>query len=152
MAKEATSWDWLRNGITKTLPHFSLLERVENGVHFGTADVNYILRGVEGWIETKAVALPKREGTAVLGEKEGVNINQKNWHRKRQHALGKTWIFISAPPYRWLVHGMYADEVNDWTRDDLCGRATMWYDENWTPSLWKRLVNILSDYRVGERP
>lgn len=143
MAKEATSWDWLREGIKKTIPAFSILERVENGVLAGMADVNYVLRGSEGWIELKAVALPARDGTPVLGPKDGVSIAQANWHRSRQQVLGKTWIFISAKPYRWLVSGIHADHVNGWDRDELCVRSRMWYDENWTKYHWEYLVRIL---------
>lgn len=143
MGLEATSWEWLKGGIKKTLPHFALLERVENGVNIGTADVNYVIRGVEGWIELKAVDLPKREGTKVLGPKQGLNIDQINWHLARSQVLGQTWVFISADPYRWLVHGFHAREVNDWTRDDLCMRARFWYDEKWGPAQWQRLIMIL---------
>ncbi len=136
MGLEATSWDWLRNGIHKTLPAFSLLERVENGVVDGMADVCYSIRGCDGWIELKAVDLPKQESTPVLGKK-GLNIAQVNWHLARSQVLSPTWVFISAAPYRWLVMGLWAREVNGWTRDELCVRSRFWYDENWTNKQWQ---------------
>lgn len=143
MGKEATSWDWLRDGIKKTLPNFSLLDRVENGVLDGMADVNYVIRGVEGWIELKAVALPTRENTPVLGDK-GMRPAQVNWHLRRQQVLGKTWIFISADPYRWLVNGMHAPYVNEWTRDDLCVNARFWYDDKWSKSQWETFLRAIT--------
>ena len=143
MGLEATSWDWLRNGIRKTLPHFSVLDRIENGVLTGMADVNYCIRGHEGWIELKAVELPKRACTAVLGAR-GLNKEQINWHLARQQVLSTTWVFISADPYRWLVGGHAAREVNDWTADELCLHARYWYDEKWSGSQWRRFVNILA--------
>lgn len=144
MGMEATSWDWLRTGIMKTVPAFALLERVENGVNIGTADVNFCIRAIEGWIELKAVDLPKRESTAVLGPKEGLNPDQINWHIKRQSLHSRTWVFISAHPYRWLVSGLWAREVNGWTRDELCMKARMWYDENWSKREWELFVRVLT--------
>lgn len=143
MGLEATSWDWLRNGIKKTVPNFSLLERVENGVHIGTADVNYCIRGHEGWIELKAVDLPKRGDTAVLG-RQGLNKEQINWHLARTQVLSQTWVFISADPYRWLVGGHSAAKVNGWTADELCLFSRFWYDEKWKEPQWRRFVNILA--------
>ena len=144
MGLEATSWDWLRAGIKKTVPEFSLLERVENGVNVGTADVNYVIRGAEGWIELKAVDLPTRDSTPVLGKDKGLNPDQVNWHLARQRMHGKTWVFVSAAPFRWLVSGQYADEINGWTRDDFCMRARVWYDESWGSGQWTRLVRALT--------
>jgi hypothetical protein len=142
MAREATSWDWLRAGITKTLPRYSLLERVENGVNAGTADVNYLVRAAEGWIELKAVPLPKRASTPVLG-REGLNIDQINWHIARQCMGGRTWVFISAQPYRWLLSGAYARNMNEWTAEELTAKARVWAKGNWKAGDWEALVRAL---------
>lgn len=107
------------------------------------ADVNYCIRSVEGWIELKAVDLPARDSTPVLGNK-GLNKEQINWHLARFQVLSKTWIFISAEPYRWLVAGQWAREVNGWTRDELCMRSRFWYDEKWKEPQWKLFVAILA--------
>jgi len=151
MGLEATSWGWLRDGVRKTLPAFSIMERVENGVLAGMADVNYVIRGVEGWIELKAVDLPKRDGTPVLGPKDGLSTAQKNWHMQRIGMCGKTFIFISADPYRWLVGGVWADQVNNWDRERLCDSSLMWYDENWTEFQWKALIRHLAFEMVSTR-
>jgi len=143
MGLESTSWSWLGAGIRKTVPHFSLCERIENGLSAGTADVSYCIRGVEGWIELKAVDLPARDGTAVLGRKE-LNKEQINWHLMRAQVRSVTWVFITAAPYRWLVAGMFAREINDWTRDELCMRSRFWYDENWKEQQWLRFVEIIA--------
>lgn len=142
MGLEATSWNWLRDGIKRVAPH-SLLERVENGVLDGMADVNYVILGSEGWIETKAIDLPTRDSTPVVGEK-GMRLSQVNWHLARQQVLGRTWVFISAAPYRWLINGCYVREINTMTRDDMCMKARLWYDENWTKPLWEELVRALT--------
>ncbi len=125
------------------MPAFSLLERVENGVGVGTADVNYVIRGVEGWIELKAVDLPKRDDTPVLGDKGLRDPDQINWHLRRAAVCGRTFVFISADPYRWLVSGAFAREMNRWTREQLCDHSTMWYDDKWNAGLWERLVRHL---------
>lgn len=144
MGKEATSWEWLRDGIAKTLPQYSLLERVENGIVDGMADVNYVIRGSEGWIELKAAhALPKRKGTPVLPKGEGVRLEQINWHMKRQVLGGNTWFFVSVKPYRWLISGAYARLINEWDVDTMTQRARVWSDKNWKPEDWKALVRAL---------
>lgn len=144
MGLEASSWTWMRDGIKRVVPHFALLERIENGVHIGTADVNYCIRGSEGWIEMKAVELPKREGTPVLGRK-GLNKDQVNWAIERFQVRSRTWVFITAQPYRWLVSGMYAREINDWNAEMLCLHARIYTDTRWGRSEWERLVGVLSD-------
>jgi hypothetical protein len=144
MGLEASSWDWLRNGIKKTVPHFSLLERVENGVLDGMADVNYVIRGVEGWIELKAVELPARPSTPVLG-REGLRIpSQVNWHLARVAAHSRTWVFVTALPFRWLVSSVWAGEINNWVIDDFSAKARFWYDESWGPAQWSALVKALT--------
>ena len=143
MGLEATSWDWLRDGIMKRVPNFALLDRVENGVLYGMADVNYLIRGVEGWIELKSVALPTRDSTPVLGDKGLRDPDQINWHLKRSRMLGRTFVFVTAMPFRWLVGGEHAKTINSWTRDDFCVHARMWYDENWKDRQWNELVSAL---------
>lgn len=143
MGKEATSWEWLRDGITRSCPQGSLLERVENGVGAGMADVNYIIRGVEGWIELKAVDCPKRPGTAVLGLEKGLSLAQVNWHLARSKQNGRTWIFITAKPLRWLVPGMHARIVNLLSVEELCEKSRLWSGKNWDTMDWHRLVRVL---------
>jgi len=149
MGLEATSWSWLKSGTQKILPHFTLLERVENGVLAGMADVNYVIRGVEGWIELKAVDLPKRDSTPVLGPKQGLNKDQINWHLSRAQVLGVTWVFVSADPYRWLVSGVLAREINGWTRDEICMKSRFWYDDKWGDAQWRRFIAILSQQSMS---
>lgn len=144
MALEATSWDWLRDGIMRTVPSYALLERVENGVGVGTADVNYVIRGVEGWIELKAPVLPKRRSSPVLTGACQLNPEQVNWHMRRAALGGRTFIFVSAQPYRWLVDGVRAKEINNWDTDQFCDWAHFWYDENWKPPQWNALIRILT--------
>ena len=125
------------------VPQFSILERVENGVLDGMADVNYVIRGVEGWIEMKAAEIPKRSSTPILGS-EGMRISQINWHLQRQRLLGRTYVFVSAAPFRWLVAGYHAAEINEWTIDDFSAKSRFWYDEKWGRKEWERLVKALT--------
>lgn len=145
MGKEATSYEWLRNGITKALPAYSLLERVENGVCNGMADIAYSIRGVDGWIEMKAVALPSKGSTPVLGADKGLNTNQINWHIARQRVRSRTWIFVSASPCRWLVNGIYAREINGWNAAEFHSKARIATLKNWTAHDWTMLIKALSN-------
>jgi hypothetical protein len=147
MGLESSSWDWLRKGIMRQLPHFAVLDRVENGVCDGMADVNYCIRGIEGWIELKAVPLPVRARTPVLG-REGLNVNQVNWHLARQQVLSKTYVFITAAPYRWLIGGQHARDINSWTADELIVHSRFWYDDNWGDSQWQGLIHALAPSHI----
>lgn len=135
MGLEATSWNWLRSGLKKHATGPIILERVENGVLAGMADVNFVIDGVEGWIELKSVPLPKRRDTRVLGDK-GLNIDQVNWHLERSKAGCQTWVFISSTPWRWLVDGGFAKKINNYNADQLfeicnCGRKGGWDRWDW---------------------
>lgn len=146
VGKEATSWEWLRNGITKELPAYSLLERVENGLSAGMADVNYVIRSVEGWIEMKATTLPARADTAVLGDEKGLRKpEQVNWHVARHRVNGRTWVFVTAKPFRWLVSGVYARDINQWTAEEFNKRARISTSANWTAKEWGLLIKALSN-------
>lgn len=149
MGLESTSWDWLRDGVKRTLPAYSHLERVENGVSAGMADVNYLVREVEGWIELKAVELPKRASTRVLGD-DGLNLDQINWHMQRQGLGGRTWVLISAKPYRWLLSGAFARDMNDWNVEQLSAHAHAWHDSVWKPAHWHTLVTVLHAPKIRE--
>lgn len=143
---EASSWTWLRDGIKRIHP-MALLERVENGLSAGMADVNYLIDGVEGWVEMKAVILPKRPSTAVLGAK-GLNPDQVNWHLKRDSCRGRTFIFVTAQPYRWLVGGIRAKFINEWTAQEFGEKARLHICGKWIENDWRQLCSALTDTLV----
>ena len=144
MGRESASWSWLRDGVMKTKPQFSLLERVENGLSAGMPDSHYLICGTSGWIELKAVVLPKRTSTAVLGDDHGLNQSQINWALKYSALCGRTWVFITADPHRWLISGAHARLMNEMTPDGLTHYARLSVQGKWKPKDWTALVQALS--------
>jgi hypothetical protein len=143
LGKESSFWDWVRAGIHKIKPHYSLVERVENGVVAGMADVNYVICGCEGWIELKAVEFPARRGTRVLGPKQGLAPEQINWHLARGAMGSRTFVLVKATPFVWLVRGAWARSINDWDGDELCEKSAFWVHGNWKPKDWSAFVGML---------
>lgn len=137
MGLEATSWGWLREGLLR-VDRAAILERVENGVSAGMPDVNYVMGRTSGWIELKAVALPKNTGTPVLG-REGLNLAQVNWHMARSSRGDNVWIFVSAAPYRWLLWGAHAKYINAMNAEGLRAHAAMWRCGVWNVEAWMKL-------------
>jgi len=82
--------------------HAGHWQRIEDGINRGIPDVNYCIRGVEGWIELKEIAnWPRRVNTPVVfrWEKE-----QRFWARRRGKAGGLVWLLLAVKESReWLL-------------------------------------------------
>lgn len=146
MGKEATLWQWFIGGIRTNVPEYALrsrIDRVENVVVVGMPDVSCTLVGVDVWIENKAVTLPVRDRTRVLGTQKGVNVDQIAWHRFHQQCGGRSFIFIHAAPYRWLIDGKHASEVNEWSGVRLSEEAAWQIRGNMKPENWRYLFGAL---------
>lgn len=111
---EADLYKWLYSKVTPR----TLLERIENGLAAGTADVNYLIAGgEEGWIELKHS--PKwgvRKPTFEVHR--GLTEDQITWHLRRLHKGGKTYILAQIEDYRVMVEGKHAEAFNSMTRED----------------------------------
>lgn len=110
---------------------------VENKIHPGTPDVNYM----EGWIELKWLrAWPKRGDTVV--RLSHFNVSQRLWLKRRCNLGGSSWLLLQCRREWLLFTGRdAADYVGRVTRDGLyrCARVL------WTQGLIKReLVDCLT--------
>lgn len=77
--------------------------RIENITEVGTPDVNYCVKGCEGWIELKHVAaVPLRETTPV---KIGLTVEQRNWIIEREVQGGRTFILAQIERELFLFGG-----------------------------------------------
>ncbi len=105
------------------------LQRVENGMGAGMPDVLLIRDGGVLWVETKRRPdLPVRHSTPLLGERYGLNVDQRNWHHKWAAHGGDSQILISAGARLqevFLVSGAFADEVNGLTLLTLRSLASL---------------------------
>lgn len=80
--------------------HAGHWQRIEDGLSRGVPDVNYCIRGAEGWIELKQIGdWPKRKTTPVSfrWEKE-----QRFWARRRGKNGGLVWLLL------------YVKRTNEW--------------------------------------
>ncbi len=69
------------------------LERIENGVGDGTADVHGLARGVTVWFELKAVKRPVRPTTPFFS-KNTLRRAQGAWHREYAHYSGRSYVLV----------------------------------------------------------
>ena len=100
------------------------MDRIENLVVDGMPDISYCIKGVDGWIEMKSPAAPKRKTTPVLKSQHKLLQSQKNWFKRQYNAGGIAYILICMRS-RWiLMDGAYADKVNDMTMIELINDST----------------------------
>ena len=90
--------------------------RLENLVSEGMPDVNCcLILGYEVWIEIKSPTEPKRPSTSLFGSNHNVSQEQKNWFKEQVDAGGRCYFFIDTDRNRFLVHGKWADALNELT-------------------------------------
>lgn len=103
------------------------VERIENGISAGTPDVNYCLRGTEGWVELKAPLEPKRPSTPLFGSNHDVSIDQLNWFHKQHMAGGIGWLLIGTDKRHFALAGKnvaaLGPKINNHTVESLCAIA-----------------------------
>ena len=109
--REARLWQWLRKGRPR-FKELLVLDRVENSLMKGMADVNGCLDGQDFWIELKTSARPSDTTTPV---KIKFQNNQPEWHRKRQRAGARTFLLLQVGSgtgaRRYLIDGALAGIV-----------------------------------------
>lgn len=122
---EQRLWDRMREALGGKLR----LERVENIVSVGTADVLSLANGRVTPVELKAVeAYPTRASTRVLGDK-GLSREQRNWHLSWRQNGGSSLILIGVGSYDlFAVPGAHADFVNEMNAEELAQHSVA---QNW---------------------
>lgn len=100
------------------------LERIENAVGTGRPDVDALANGIFTPIELKCVAAPPvRVTTPVLGDKKGLNRDQRNWHLDWRNYGGRSLIVVGIGREVFAIGGWAADGINAMTLDDLRANA-----------------------------
>jgi hypothetical protein len=121
------------------------IDRVENPLVDGMFDVNYCIKGVEGWIELKAPTEPRRASTKLFASNHRLSQSQLNWCLRQRHAKGHCWILISTD-IRWiLIHSGYVNGINDATVEELI-EMSFWHQIKPIrgKEKWQALLMILS--------
>lgn len=113
---EQKLWDAMR----RACPPWVWLERIENLVGAGIPDVRGIgIGGREGWIELKAVPMPRRESSMLLGA-AGCRVSQVGWHLRQASFGGRSYVLVRAAGHHlFLVPGRKADLINGWSVEEF---------------------------------
>ena len=114
--KEQKLWDTMK----RNKPSMFWLQRIENSVGDGMADVVCIARPQISWVELKAPIRPKRETTPLMGKKEGLSVGQINWHLKMVNKGQRAFVLIRDDTGElFLVPSKYAATMNESTVKEL---------------------------------
>ena len=93
----------MRSKVTKALAPLGAIA-VENPVHPGTPDVNFI----EGWIELKWLRdWPKKPETLVRLD-HPLMMQQRIWHIQRRMKGGQSWVLLQCKRQWFLFDGAIA--------------------------------------------
>lgn len=106
--------------VRENLKPYGELERIESLVGSGVPDVNYCLRGREGWIELKWLPRwPKRVSSLVRFPK--LKLTQVLWLERRRRVEGRAFLLAQVEHDILLFDGCDARLVYDGLdRDGLC--------------------------------
>ena len=121
--KEQRLWDTM----CRHRPRDIDLQRVENMIMAGMPDVHWV-SSFCGWVELKSVTRPKRPTTRLMG-REGLNIDQINWHLSYHKFGGRSWVLVRDSAMKlYLISGKHAAVMNDWTEAqmDAANAAASW--------------------------
>ena len=90
LMSERNLWRYIQKNLKQTN---NMLMRVENAFYKGIPDVNYLIDGVEGWVELKYVnEYPKRESTEI--KVSHFTTEQKLWHNTRNKMNGLASVLV----------------------------------------------------------
>ena len=94
---ERNLWRYLQ----RNLRDKGLFMRIENPFYEGVPDVNYLINGIEGWIELKFLKqFPKKELTPI--KLPHYTTAQKIWHKIRHENKGNTAIILQVDNYYFI--------------------------------------------------
>jgi hypothetical protein len=119
VSSEANMWKYMREHLDpKVWPG---MERHEDKLGLGVADVSFTCIGRHGWMELKyAHAWPKREATVL--KLDHFTPHQRLWLRRKGEAGSNTWLMLNVGGslQDWLLfHWSHLDIVGNRPRADL---------------------------------
>lgn len=132
--QEQRLWDTMK----RNAPSEFWLERVENVCVPGMSDVKvHHASGTNCWVELKAPQTPKRATTKLMGEAEGLNIAQINWHLKAASMNQRSFILIRGSDQElFLLPGKLAAIANDLSVPQMRGHSLA--------STWPEVFEVLA--------
>ena len=119
---EKNLWQYCRRHLSDR----GILMRIENAFYKGVPDVNFLIGGIEGWLELKFLkTFPKKENTPV-------NIphftqEQKLWHKERWENHGLTAMLLQVDDYYFLFVSDKIAIVGHLSKQGLIDNATKYW-------------------------
>ena len=113
---EQRLWDTMK----RNAPEEAWLQRVENVVIDGMPDVYVAIARRTSWVELKAPKMPKRSTTPLMGDKQGLNINQIGWHLVAAQNGVRSFVLVRDVERLCLLllQGRLAKHINQLTLDE----------------------------------
>lgn len=111
--KENRLWQWLREA-RKVYRDRLVLERIENSLMAGMADVNGSIQdcGDDFWLELKTAAWPSTHGGKIQVK---FQPNQPSWLRRRSQIGRNAFVLLQVgsghKACRYLIDGIYAVQI-----------------------------------------
>lgn len=121
---ETRLWEWLKGAEASFLDRELHMERIENLVGVGNADVSGCLSERYFDIELKTADRPARKSTVILNPRnEYVRPAQKVWHMRRWLAGGNNFVLLQVgsgtDAWRYLLPGLYIRDIEGKTEGEL---------------------------------
>jgi hypothetical protein len=119
------------------------LQRIENMVGDGIPDVLTLRSGKVTFCELKvAERIPARPGTPLLGDKKGLNVEQRNWHLDWTMNGGRSMIIVGIQDQsvHFALWGHLADRVNAMSYNDMHSACAIMSNG---VNFWRRLLEAL---------
>lgn len=95
---EQKVWDALK----AHAPHGVRLERIENGIGSGTADVYLLCLGSSVWFEIKALMVPANNSTPII-KRDTFEKDQPKWHISIATYGGRSYVVARDSEGQWYL-------------------------------------------------
>ena len=125
---EKNLWQYCRRHMADR----GILMRIENAFYKGVPDVNFLIGGIEGWLELKFLhEFPKKENTPV--KIPHFTQEQKLWHKERWENHGLTAMLLQVNDYYFLFVSDKIALVGHLSKRGLINNAT---------KCWRNRINF----------
>ena len=131
--------------VSRNVSRFGLFERIENLLASGIPDVNFLVKGIEGWIELKHERnWPTRANTVMRFK---IQDGQRLWWKNRRTLGGRVFVFAQVEKCYFLFDAyLAADHLSiDWTQQDMKDNAICWWSGLCD---WREMVKTLIQYQT----
>ncbi len=128
LMSEKNLWQYCRRHLSGR----GVFMRIENAFYKGVPDVNFLVGGIEGWLELKFLHnFPKKESTPV--KIPHFTQEQKLWHKERFENHGLTAMLLQVDDHYFLFVGDKIALVNNLSKKGMIKNAN---------KCWRKRINF----------